>query len=58
MAYTASRRTREIGSRVALGAVSGDVVWLVMREVIVLVGVGVTLGPAAAWGLSRLIGNQ
>jgi ABC-type antimicrobial peptide transport system permease subunit len=58
MAYTASRRTREIGLRMALGAVSGDVVWLVMREVIVLVGVGVTLGLAAAWGLSRLIGNQ
>jgi predicted permease len=58
MAYTASRRTREIGLRMALGAVSGDVVWLVMREVIVLVGVGVTLGLTAAWGLSRLIGNQ
>ena len=42
----------------ALGAVSGDVVWLVMREVIVLVGVGITLGLAAAWGLSRLVGNQ
>jgi predicted permease len=58
MAYTASRRTREIGLRMALGAVSGDVVWLVMREVIVLVGGGVMLGLAAAWGLSRLIGNQ
>jgi ABC-type antimicrobial peptide transport system permease subunit len=33
-------------------------VWLVMREVIVLVSVGVALGLAAAWGLSRLIGNQ
>ncbi len=58
MSYTASRRTREIGLRMALGAVSGDVVWLVMREVIMLVGAGVMLGLAAAWGLSRLIGNQ
>jgi predicted permease len=58
MAYTVTRRTREIGLRMALGAMSGNVVWLVMREVIVLVGAGVTLGLAAAWGLSRLVGNQ
>ena len=58
MAYTMSRRTREIGLRMALGAISGNVVWLVMREVMTLVGVGVTLGLAAAWGFGRLIGNQ
>ena len=58
MAYTAARRTREIGLRIALGAVSVDVVWLVMREVVVLVGIGVALGLAGAWGLSRLVGNQ
>jgi predicted permease len=58
MAYTAARRTREIGLRMAMGALSSDVIWIVMREVIVLVGTGVTLGLIAAWGLSRLIGNQ
>jgi ABC-type antimicrobial peptide transport system permease subunit len=58
MTYTVSRRMREIGVRMALGAVSGDVVWLIMQEALVLVGAGVTLGLAAAWGLSRLIGNQ
>ena len=42
----------------ALGAVQGDVVWLVMREVLVLVGSGIILGLVAAWGLGRLISSQ
>jgi predicted permease len=58
MAYTVARRTREIGVRMALGAVSGDVVWLVMREVLWLVGTGVALGLAVAWGLSRYVSSQ
>ncbi len=58
MAYTVARRTREIGVRMALGAVHGQVVWLVMREVLVLVGSGIVLGLAAAFGLSRLITSQ
>jgi predicted permease len=58
MAFSVARRTREIGVRMALGAVPGDVVWLVMREVIVLVGSGLVLGLAAAWALSRLVSSQ
>jgi len=42
----------------ALGAVQGDVVWLVMREVLALVGTGIVLGLVAAWGLGRLISSQ
>ena len=57
MAYTVERRTREIGVRMALGAVQGDVVWLVMREVLALVGTGVAIGLAAAWGLNRAVGS-
>jgi predicted permease len=58
MAFTVARRTREIGVRMALGAVPGDVVWLVMREVVVLVSIGMTIGLAGAWGLGRLVANQ
>jgi predicted permease len=58
MAYTVARRTREIGVRMALGAVQGDVVWLVMREVLMLVATGMALGLVAAWALNRVVGNQ
>jgi predicted permease len=58
MAYTVARRTREIGVRMALGAVPGDVIWLVMREVLVLVGSGIVLGLIAALALKRYVGSQ
>jgi ABC-type antimicrobial peptide transport system permease subunit len=53
-----ARRTREIGVRMALGAVPGDVIWLVMREVLALVGSGLALGLVASWGLGRFVGSQ
>ena len=33
-------------------------IWLVMREVLVLVGSGIVLGLVAAWGLSRVVSSQ
>jgi len=58
MAYNVGRRTREIGIRMALGAQGTSVMWLVMREVLVLLGAGVAIAIPAAWGLSRLVASQ
>jgi predicted permease len=58
MAYTVARRTREIGIRVALGALEGHVIWMVMREVLAVVLIGVACGLAAALALTHLIQTQ
>ena len=58
MAYTVARRTREIGIRIALGAEQGSVVWLIMQEVLLLVGAGALIGVPLALGLSRFIKSQ
>jgi ABC-type antimicrobial peptide transport system permease subunit len=54
-AYTVSGRTREIGLRMALGAQRSDVLWMVLREALVMVGIGVLAGVPAAIGLSNAI---
>ena len=58
MAYMVAQRTREIGVRMALGAGSGDVLWLVMKDVLVLAGIGIAVGLPAAWGLTRMVKSQ
>jgi predicted permease len=42
--YAVVRRTREIGVRIAVGAASGAVLWMVLRESVTLTGIGVALG--------------
>lgn len=50
-AYAVARRTNEIGIRLALGAPRGNVLWLVLRQVVLLAGGGLLIGiPAAALG--------
>jgi ABC-type antimicrobial peptide transport system permease subunit len=52
------RRAREIGIRIALGALRGRVVWIVMREVLMLAGAGIAVGLPAVLLLSKLVQNQ
>jgi predicted permease len=54
LAYVVVQRTREIGIRMALGAVAGHVRLLILREVGLMVLIGVALGLPAAYGLARL----
>ncbi|HEX9188759.1 MAG TPA: FtsX-like permease family protein, partial [Vicinamibacteria bacterium] len=55
MSYTVSRRTREIGVRVALGADRGSVAGLVLRQTALDMGIGLATGLASAVALSRLM---
>ncbi len=58
MAYMATQRAREIGIRMALGAQFGNVVWLVMREVMVLIAAGIAVAVPLSLGLTRLIRSE
>jgi putative ABC transport system permease protein len=57
LATSVSRRTREIGVRLALGAQRDAVVRMVMREALRVVALGLILGLPAAWLLSRVLSN-
>jgi predicted permease len=55
VAYRVAQRTAEIGIRMALGAQRGDVLWLIMRETLVLLAAGAAIGVPAALVAGRLI---
>ncbi len=58
MAFVVARRTKELGVRMALGARPASVIWLVMREVLLLLAIGLAVGIPAAIGLGRFVAAQ
>ena len=58
MSYNVSRRTREIGIRMAMGAQRREVLSLVLRESLWLVGAGIAIGIAGALGAGRFVASQ
>jgi putative ABC transport system permease protein len=57
LSYSVSRRTREIGIRMALGATRGEVASRIMREGLVMTALGIAIGVAAALALSTFMSS-
>ena len=58
MAYRVVRRTREIGIRIAVGARQPSVVWMMVRETLLLVSIGAALGTLASLAANRYVAGQ
>jgi predicted permease len=58
MAFVVARRTKELGVRMALGAQPASVIWLVMKDVLLLLVLGLAVGIPAAIALGRLVAAQ
>src|SRR5207244_9972889 len=58
MGFAVTRRTREIGIRMALGASRSEIANMVLRETLALVGIGMILGIIVALGASRLVASM
>jgi putative ABC transport system permease protein len=58
LSFLVSKRTQEIGLRLALGAQRRDVLWLIAKDAVRLSGAGIMLGLAGAFGLTRLLARE
>ena len=58
MAHAVVRRTNEIGIRMALGAERRNIIWMVLKESLVMVILGLAIGLPASWAAAQLIANQ
>jgi predicted permease len=58
MAFVVARRRKELGIRLALGAQPGLVIWMVMREVLLLLSIGLAVGIPSAMALGRFVSSQ
>ena len=58
MAYRVARRTREIGIRIAVGARQQSVLWMMVRETLLLVTIGAALGTLASLAANRYVAGQ
>jgi putative ABC transport system permease protein len=57
MSYSVAQRTNEIGIRLALGAQSRDVLLMIVKQGLSLIGLGILIGLAGAFALTRLIAS-
>jgi ABC-type antimicrobial peptide transport system permease subunit len=58
MSYNVTGRTNEIGIRMSLGAQPGDILKLVLREILILIGIGVALGLPSIWAVKSIVAAQ
>ncbi len=58
ISFVTTRRTREIGIRLALGSSRASAVRLILQNAIVMVGIGVAIAMPVVWALGRLVENQ